>query len=336
MEAATSDELPPGERWLFEPKWDGFRCLAFRDGGEVRLQSKSRKPLARYFPEMVQRMKALRPRRFVLDGELAVPVEGRLSFDHLLQRIHPAESRVRKLARQTPAAFFAFDLLATGEKTSLLEVPLETRRERLERWAERNLEATTAIHLSPAARERSAAEDWLRSLQSVDGVMAKALDAPYRSGERDAMVKVKRYRSADCVVGGFRYSSSGGVVGSLLLGLHDDEGLLHHVGYTSSFGGERAEELTRLMESRMEEPGFTGNAPGGPSRWSRSGRSREWHAVRPDVVVEVQYDHFSGGRFRHGTKLLRRRPDKAPEQCRMDQVRKTGDDALRLLEEKWT
>jgi ATP-dependent DNA ligase len=336
MEASTTDALPePTERpdgseasVLYEPKWDGFRCLVFRDGDVVELQSKSSKSLTRYFPEIVDAVRALRPPRFVLDGELAVPADGRLSFDALLQRIHPAETRVRKLARETPAELFLFDLLATGEKTSLVEVPLADRRRRLEEWAERYLDEAPAIHLSPATLERREAAAWLADLTGVDGVMVKALDRPYLPGSRDAMVKVKRYRSADCVVGGFRRSSSGPGLGSLLLGLYDD-GLLHHVGYTSSFGQEEGEAL---LKSLQEGPGFTGKAPGGPSRWSR-GKDRSWEPVRPEVVVEVRYDHVSGGRFRHGTKLLRVRPDKAPEQCTLDQIRRMGEDALTLLRE---
>ena len=336
MEALTTDEIPEGDEWIYEPKWDGFRCVAFRSGSRVELQSKSRKSLTRYFPEVVAALAALRPRNFVLDGELAVPGTGpsgeaRLDFDALLQRIHPAESRVRKLATETPATFLVFDLLATGARTSLLDRPLEDRRPKLEGWAASYLDDAPDIHLSPATTDRVVAQRWMDDLKGVDGVMAKILDSPYRAGERDGAVKVKRYRSADCVVGGFRRSSSGTGLGSLLLGLYDDDGRLHHVGYTSAFTAEEGDALLGFLEDRVEPPGFTGNAPGGPSRWS-SGRSSEWEPVRPELVVEVRYDHVSNNRFRHGTNLLRPRPDKAPEQCTFDQIAPAGEDALTLLD----
>ena len=332
MEATTAEALPDGGPWLFEPKWDGFRCVVFRDGADVELQSKARKSLTRYFPEVAEAVRALRPRAFALDGELVVPSEGGLSFDALLQRVHPAESRVERLSRETPALLLVFDLLATGPKTSLLDAPLERRRPRLESWAERYLEeGRGSVRLSPATRERSEAEAWLRKLHGVDGVVAKVLDAPYRSGQRDGMVKVKRFRTADCVVGGFRRSSKGAGVGSLLLGLYDDEGLLHHVGFTSGLTDEARAETLELLEPRIEPPGFTGRAPGGPSRWSRDGRSEAWEPLRPELVVEVGFDHVSGGRFRHGTRFERWRPDKAPEQCTMEQIAPARGDALRLL-----
>ena len=318
MEARVARTLPDGENWQFEPKWDGFRCLVFRDGASVRLQSKSGQPLERYFPEVVSRVTAMKTRRFVLDGELVVPVDGELSFDDLLQRIHPAASRVAKLSRERPAALIVFDLLQDGAR-SLLDVPLVDRRARLERLMAR--EKAGGLFLSPATLDRAEAERWLAGAgAALDGVIAKAADAPYASGSRDAMIKVKNHRTADCVVGGFRYASGKKVAGSLLLGLYDEDGLLHHVGFTSSFKAAEKPALTRTLEARKGGKGFTGRAPGGPSRWSTE-RSAEWVALKPSLVVEVEFDHFNQGRFRHGTKFLRWRPDKAPKQCTFDQLR---------------
>ncbi len=331
MEATSVDELPAGPDWLYEPKWDGFRCLTFRDGAEVELQSKAGKSLTRYFPEVAEAVRTLRPRRFALDGELAVPAGDGLDFDALLQRVHPAESRVRRLASETPALLLVFDLLATGEKTSLLDVPLERRRPRLEGWADRYLEAEGDLRLSPATGDRDEAEAWLRRLRGVDGVVAKVLDAPYRSGSRDGMVKVKRIRTADCVVGGFRRASSGTGVGSLLLGLYDDEGRLHHVGFTSSFSDEQRRGLLDVVKPLVGPPGFTGRAPGGPSRWN-GGEASPWEPLRHELVVEVAYDQVTAGRFRHGTRFQRFRPDKAPRQCTLEQLGPTGAGALALLD----
>jgi len=328
MEASSADELPEGADWQYEPKWDGFRCVVFRDGAEVALQSKSCKPLERYFPEVVAMVSSLRPRAFVLDAELVVPVDGRLSFDALLQRIHPAESRIVRLSNETPAQLIVFDLLATGEKTSLLERPLEERRPKLEEWATSYLDGQPSIHLSPATTDRSIARKWLHELSGVDGVVAKPLADPYRSGER-AMTKVKRLRTADCVIGGFRWSKNEGV-GSLLLGLYDDDGLLHHVGFCSSFDRRQKAELPEILEPHRGPPGFTGNAPGGPSRWA-SEESREWEPMKHELVVEVQYDHFTNGRFRHGTSFQRWRPDKAPRQCGFDQLGAEGEGWTRVI-----
>lgn len=329
MEARTQNEFPGGEEWQFEPKWDGFRCLVFRDGGEVELQSKASKSLTRYFPEVVEAVSSLDGSDFVLDTELVVPVEGALSFDHLLQRIHPAESRVRRLAEEHPAWLVAFDLLAQGSE-SLLERPLVERRPALEAFASDRFSDAERVRLSPATRDRERATRWLEELRGVDGVMAKRLDAPYRSGEREGMVKVKRLRTADCVVGGFRRASSGRGIGSLLLGLYGDDRLLHHVGFSSSFPARDRTRFLELLEPLVEPPGFTGNAPGGPSRWSR-GRSAEWEPLRPELVVEVQYDHFSGGRFRHGTRFLRWRPDKDPRQCTLEQIGTVGRGGFEML-----
>lgn len=325
MEARTADALPEGDGWQYEPKWDGFRCLVFRDGAEVQLQSKSCKPLARYFPEVVEAVRTLRSRAFVLDAELVVPVDGRLSFDALLQRIHPAASRIEKLSRETPASLIVFDQLAAGEKTPMIERPLEDRRAYLEGFAERFFDDAPSIHLSPVTRELDLARRWLLELEGVDGVVAKRVDQTYRSGER-AMTKVKRLRTADCVVGGFRYSKNAGV-GSLLLGLYGPDGLLHHVGFCSSFTRRQKEELEPLLESHRGPPGFTGSAPGGPSRWS-SAEEREWESLDGELVVEVQYDHFTNDRFRHGTTFQRWRPDKAPRQCTFDQIEVEGVNAL--------
>ncbi len=320
MEALLVSEIPSGEHWEYEPKWDGFRCLAFRDSGEVQLQSKSGQPLERYFPEIAEALLKLKPSKFVLDGELVIPVEGGLSFDDLLQRIHPAASRVLKLSRETPAQFIVFDLLVEENGKALVDLTLEERRPKLESFAKKYLKKNQSIELSPKTGDIGTAREWLSTTGiKLDGVIAKRLDLPYRSGERDGMQKVKRMRTADCVVGGFRYASKGKVVGSLLLGLYDEEGLLHHIGFTSSFNEAQKKELTAKLEPLIKPPGFTGNKPGGPSRWSTK-RSAEWEPLATRLVVEVQYDHFTGGRFRHGTRFLRWRPDKKPKQCLLTQV----------------
>jgi ATP-dependent DNA ligase len=318
MEAKQVDELPGEPGWQFEPKWDGFRCLAVKKGGKVELYAKSGKPLGRYFPEVVETVKNLPGDDFVLDGELAIPVGDTLSFDALQMRLHPAESRIRKLARETPAMFILFDMpIAPGGK-SLMKSPLTERRAKLESFFARVGQAA-GLRLSPLTRDREEAAAWLaRAGGALDGVVAKRLDGFYESGER-AMLKVKRLRSVDCVVGGFRYGSASTLVGSLLLGLYDDDGLLHHVGFTSTiYDAERA-ELTEKLEALKGGTGFTGRAPGGPSRWSTE-RSAQWEKLRPELVVEVRYDHVTGDRFRHGTKLLRWRPDKAPRQCTFEQL----------------
>jgi ATP-dependent DNA ligase len=328
MEAQTAAAIPGRGAWLYEPKWDGFRCLAFRDGADVYLQSKALKPLGRYFPEVVEAMLEVAGRRFVLDGELVIPVAGALSFDDLLQRIHPAASRVRRLAAETPALFIAFDLLVDERGRDLSRRPLEKRRERLEAFAAARFGA--AVRLSPATLDVKLARRWLEELDGVDGVIAKRMDLPYMSGERAGMKKVKRLRTADCVVGGFRYASSKAGIGSLLLGLYGADGLLHHVGFTSSLPAAVRAAALQAVEARLGGTGFTGRAPGGPSRWS-TGRSAAWEPLRPELVVEVEYDHVSGGRFRHGTRFVRWRPDKPPQQCTLEQLeRATSGSALRL------
>jgi ATP-dependent DNA ligase len=331
MEAESADEIPLGPLWQYEPKWDGFRCLAFRDGGRVELRSKAGQSLGRYFPDVVELLLGLAPKRFVLDGELAIPVDGSLSFDELLLRIHPAERRVRTLVAQHRAMFIVFDLLVDQRGRSLAAAPLEERRAALEKLAARSFPAGGMIRLSPATRDAATARRWFRTAgESLDGIMAKRVDFPYRSGNRLGMVKVKRLRTADCVVGGFRYASKGGIIGSLLLGAYDDEGLLHHVGFTSSLSRVERAAMTPKLEKLVRPPGFTGRAPGGPSRWSTE-RSSEWQPLAPKLVVEVRYDHFTGDRFRHGTKFLRWRPDKAPRQCTLDQLKQRRGTLLALL-----
>jgi ATP-dependent DNA ligase len=319
MEALLAAELPDGEGWQYEPKWDGFRCLALRDGKRLDLISKSGKPLGRYFPEVVEiveAVEAVEEQAFLLDGELILPLGDTLSFEALQMRLHPAESRVRRLARETPAQFMLFDLLSLGGNL-LADQPLADRRRALERFQQQ--QAILGLLLSPATRDRDVALGWLeRSGGALDGVIAKRLDQPYRAGER-AMVKVKQQRTADCVVGGFRYAAKAKEVGSLLLGLHDDQGLLHHVGFTSAIPAKDRPALTKTLEAMIEPPGFTGSAPGGPSRWATA-RSAEWQPLRPELVVEVRYDQVTGRRFRHGTGLLRWRPDKDPGQCTFEQL----------------
>jgi len=317
MEAKLVEELPEGD-WQYEPKWDGFRCLAFKAGGEVDLKAKSGKPLARYFPEMVATLKSLKARSFVLDGELVIVRDGELSFDALLQRIHPAESRIKRLAAETPAIFILFDMLLDTSGKSLIEAPLTDRRTALEEFFA-SVKDEHALKLSPYTLSRAEAERWLKQGgTALDGVVAKLRDGPYLPGER-AMMKVKQHRTADCVVGGFRYRAGSKEVGSLLLGLHDDDGHLDHVGFTATIANKDRAALTAKLEALVSPPGFTGNAPGGPSRWSTE-RSEQWQPVKPKLVVEVSYDQVTGNRFRHGTKLVRFRPDKAPRQCTFEQI----------------
>jgi ATP-dependent DNA ligase len=327
MSALLVGEIPEGEEWQYEPKWDGFRCVAFKDGASIELQSKSGQPLARYFPEIVANLAALPFDRFVLDGEIVIPIgkEKTLSFDDLLQRIHPAESRIRKLAAETPGLYLVFDLLVDEKGELLAGLPLSQRRAKLEAFAKKAFQGQTGIRLSPATRDLAQAKRWLRSAGgAMDGVVAKRLDFEYRSGERVGMHKIKLMRTADCVVGGFRYASAtkkhpGKALGSLLLGLYDKKGKLDHVGFCSGLTTAMKKELLPALEEMVAPPGFTGQAPGGPSRWSTE-RTGEWQPLPPKLVVEVQYDHFTGGRFRHGTRLLRFRPDKAPEDCTRSQV----------------
>jgi ATP-dependent DNA ligase len=331
MEAQSVDEIPAGGEWQYEPKWDGFRTILSRDGGKIELQSKSGQLLTRYYPELVAAAAAIKAKKFVLDGEIVVPIGKAFSFDDLLQRIHPAASRIAKLAEETPALLIVFDLLAGEDGKSLLKQPLEDRRAALEHFAAKYLRGHKTFRLSPVTTRIAYAKKWLKNVGStLDGIIAKRRDLPYQSGNRHGMQKIKNYRSADCVVGGFRYNEGKPVVGSLLLGLYDDNGLLNHVGFTSSLKIEDKPSLTKKLEKLIASPGFTGDKPGGPSRWSTK-RSAEWRPLKPTLVVEVCYDHFTGGRFRHGTRLLRWRPDKSPRQCRMDQVRQKKADLMKLL-----
>lgn len=313
-----AETLPEGGGWQFEPKWDGFRCLAFKNGPRVVLMAKSGKPLTGFFPEIVAALKQVHGLRFVLDGELVIPAGDKLSFDALQMRLHPAESRRRKLAGETPALLVLFDLLAEG-KADLTGRPLPERRAALEKLFAR-LPAGSRFRLSPYTRRAATAKAWLKlaGRGALDGVIAKPLDAPYLCGER-AMIKVKNLKTADCVVGGFRYATGSHEVGSLLLGLFNDQGKLNHVGFTAGFARLDRAALTRKLKGLEGGPGFSGNAPGGPSRWSTM-RSGEWVPVKNVLVAEVRYDHVTDGRFRHGTKFLRWRPDKAPKSCTFDQI----------------
>ncbi len=320
MEAKSVDEIPSGDEWQYEPKWDGFRCLAFRNGDEVLLQSKAGQPLGRYFPELVEELKRLPQKKFVLDGEIVIFQGKHLSFDDLLMRIHPAESRIRKLAKETPASLLAFDLLVDERGNSLIEEALRERRPKLEKFFAK-VPKGSSVRLSPATTDCSKADHWMRDLagSGFDGVVAKRLESEYASGERTGMVKIKNKRTADCVIGGFRYASKGGGIGSMLLGLYDADGKLNHVGFTSSFTPQMKKELKKILEPLKGGSGFTGNAPGGPSRWATE-RSSEWEPLKPTLVCEVLYDHFSQGRFRHGTKFLRWRPEKSAKQCTYEQL----------------
>ena len=318
MEALLVDALPQDDGWQFEPKWDGFRCLAVRADDEIELFAKSGKPLGRYFPEIVALLGRLPQKSFIVDGELVIPVGDALSFEALQMRLHPAESRVRKLSAEMPANLVLFDILIAPKEGSLIAEPLTTRRAALESF-HGAVNGEPSLRLSPMTRDRPTAQHWLdTSGGGLDGVIAKRLDAPYQPGER-AMLKVKRMRTADCVVGGFRYGADSDEVGSLLLGLYNDDGLLDHVGFTSSITAKDRPALTKKLEALREPPGFTGNAPGGPSRWSTE-RTGQWEPLKPVLVVEVRYDHISGGRFRHGTRLVRWRPDKSPRQCTFAQL----------------
>ena len=320
MEAQLARALPDdGRDWQYEPKWDGFRCLAFRSEEAIELRAKSGKSLGRYFPEVLSMLRDFDGGKFVLDGELVIERAGKYEFDALQMRLHPAESRIRKLAGETPAIFVAFDLLAGGDGKPLLDKPLSTRRLILERLL-KGKGRPERVMLSEFTLDVAKARRWIaRSGHgATDGVVAKLRSDSYHPGKR-CMVKVKRIRTADCVVGGFRYLQGSRQIGSLLLGLYDKQGKLNHVGFTSSFHREDRAKLTKKLQAIAGGPGFTGRAPGGPSRWSTE-RSGQWTAVKPVLVVEVQFDQVTGERFRHGTKLLRWRPDKSPRQCTLDQI----------------
>ncbi len=338
MLSAAASALPEGQGWLFEPKWDGFRTLVFRDGDEILLQSRDEKPMNRYFPELLAPLAAALPERCVVDGEIVIVGSHGLDFEALLLRIHPAVSRVKLLAAETPASFVAWDLLVLGND-DLRELPLEERRARLEQVLGA---AAPPVHLSPATRDRALAEDWFRRFEGagLDGVMAKRLDATYRPGER-TMTKVKHARTADCVVAGFRWHKNGPgtMIGSLLLGLYDDEGTLHHVGVTAAFTTavrkQLVQELAPLRAGALENHPWRNWAewqeeaaakgqrvPGATSRWNR-GKDLSWEPLRLERVAEVSYDHMQGTRFRHAAHFVRWRPDKRPQDCRYDQLEVT-------------
>jgi ATP-dependent DNA ligase len=323
MEARLVAELPNNTGWQYEPKWDGFRCLAFKNKSKVDLRAKSGKALTRYFPEVVAALQAMKFERFVLDGELLIVRGNTLSFDALQMRLHPVQSRIDRLSRETSAFLMCFDMLQDRDGAILMDQPLTQRRAALEAFFA-EIAGTPRLRLSPFSRKRSDAQRWLGKAGhgALDGVIAKPLDEFYRPGER-AMLKVKCLRTADCVVGGFRYETGGHFVGSMLLGLYDHDGMLDHIGFTSGISDSERKALTRKLERLRGGKGFTGNAPGAPSRWS-SERSAEWIPLKPNLVAEVQYDHVTGGRFRHGTKFLRWRPDKAPRQCTFDQLAREG------------
>ena len=318
MEARVAKTLPTSDGFYFEPKWDGFRALCFRNGPEVSLQSKSGQALARYFPEVTGAALSLSAKQFVLDGELVVPVEETLDFDRLLQRIHPAASRIAKLSQQFPATYLVFDIIVDDKGKAVHELPLERRRDVLEDFADKYFVKGGTFRLSPATLDRDVVRAWFDAAGSaMDGIIAKKLGVPYSSGDRNGMLKVKRMRTADCVVGGYR--SSGDTIGSLLLGLYDADGALDYVGHTSGFSAGEKKSLYEKLSAMKTDRSFTGRTPGGPSRWNR-GAETEWVPVEPTIVLEVEYDHVTGGRFRHGSRPLRFRPDKKPSQCTSDQL----------------
>lgn len=321
MEALLVSDLPKGNEWRYEPKWDGFRCLAFRRETSVTLQSKSGKPLDRYFPDIVRVLAQLETKSFVLDGELLVEGASGYSFADLQMRLHPAASRVATLARKQPATLLLFDLLETETDRAVMSEPFATRRLLLEDFYQKYCANEPTIKLSPQTSSMADAMAWLKSTGwYIDGIVAKSILLAYEPGER-VMQKYKPIRTADCVVGGFRYGSHSQEVGSLLLGLYDENGLLNHVGFTSGIAKADKRLLTKRLEKLIREPGFDGKAPGGPSRWSTE-RSAQWKPLSPQIVVEVSFDHVTDDRFRHGTKLLRFRPDKSPRQCTMEQLRR--------------
>jgi ATP-dependent DNA ligase len=328
MEAKLVSHLPEERGWQFEPKWDGFRAVAERDGDAITIWSKSGKPLGRYFPELVALLQTCACRRFILDGEIVVPVGELLSFGALQARLHPAPSRIVRLARETPAQLILFDLLHI-DRHDYMPRPQKERRAALEGF--QSHEGGEQLRLSPCSLDVADAQGWLRaSGGALDGVVAKLLDLPYLNGER-AMAKVKQLRTADCVVGGFRRTADGKGVASLLLGLYSESGKLDHIGFTSGISAAERVQLLERLAPLVEAPGFTGKAPGGPSRWTTE-RSAAWSPLRPELVVEIVYDQITEGRFRHGTRLLRWRPDKQSDQCTTEQlVREVNPAALEAL-----
>ncbi len=335
MLAKRVGDLPPGDGWIFEPKWDGFRTLIFRDGDEVFIQSRDEKPLNRYFPELIDPLKAQLPERCVLDGEIVIAGKEGLDFDTLQMRLHPAASRVKKLSVETPASVVFFDLLCENSR-NLCHIPFAKRRERLEAVL---AAAEPPLHLTPATRDRATAADWFRRFEGagLDGVMAKAEDGTYEPNKR-VMLKVKHERECDCVVAGFRWHKTGAntLVGSLLLGLYDDNGNLQHVGVCASFTSAKRAELVKFLapyrknaldghpwrewaEGQPDVADETQRRPGAQSRWS-AGKDLSWEPLRPELVVEVAYDHMQGNRFRHTAQFRRWRSDKHPRDCTYDQL----------------
>jgi ATP-dependent DNA ligase len=305
--AKSSKDLPEGEDWRYEPKFDGFRTIVFKDGDDVHLQSRNGRPMNRYFPDVVEQALELPGDRLVLDGEMVVVVDGVQEFDLLSQRIHPAASRVERLRAETPASLVAFDLLAEDDEV-LCPLPYEERRERLKAVVAKPVE------LSPMTPDRDAAGEWLTGMS--EGVVAKEASAPYLPGERTGMCKIKRVRTADAVIAAFRFGKEEGTVGSFILGMYDDDGDLHVVGHTSSFRAKQKREFIELLEPyRTHERGS-----GEPSRW-KSDEELVWEGLRPELVVEVAFDHITGNRIRHGAKLLRFREDKEPGECHISQLR---------------
>jgi ATP-dependent DNA ligase len=320
METRQVAKIPVGDEWLYEPKWDGFRCVAFRSGADIELESKSGQSLTRYFPEIVEALLAVGAKHFVIDGELFIESGAGFDFDALLQRIHPAASRIAKLSKETPSRLAVFDLLVDEKKKPLYQQTLDVRRAALEAFAEKYFGGHGSIVVSPATADVDVAREWYAGdTARLDGVIAKRRDAAYDFGRRDSVVKIKRRYTADCIVGGFRTSKDGSIA-SLLLGLYDDEGLLDHVGFVGSMGAPERKHAAELLLPIVEPPGFTGNKPGGPSRWRKGEAESEWFPVKPAIVVEVAFDHVTGRRFRHGARLLRWRPDKAPRQCTIEQL----------------
>ena len=335
MEAQLVEQLPIGERWQYEPKWDGFRGVLENASGELRLWSRNGRPLLRYFPELRALGERL-PAVSALDGEIVIARDGALDFDAMQQRLHPAESRIRKLAGETPATFVAFDILL-WEGVAFADRPLRERRPLLERHA-------AAFTLSPATADPVLAGQWLARLDAIglDGVICKRLDLAYKPGSREAVMKVKPHRTCDCVIVGYRTGGTGGGTGggriaTLLLGLYDEDGTLDFVGHTSGITGTLQKDLQQRLPPLIETAPLAhlgaGRTPGGESRWSR-GKELDWTAVRPEIVCEVRYDKMEADRFRHGTRFLRFRPDKEPRECRWTQVRPTrqpGDPTLGSL-----
>jgi ATP-dependent DNA ligase len=316
MEARLVDALPKDDGWQFEPKWDGFRAIVVRRGDEAVIWSKSGKPLGRYFPELVAMVRKVPENDFIIDAEIILPIDGKVSFGALQARLHPAASRIARLSKETPAQLMTFDILRRAGR-DLAEDEQAARRAVLEAF---HAEAGGPdLLLSPCSMDGAQARAWLATAGgALDGVVMKRLDLPYLGGER-ALAKVKQHRSADCVIGGFRPTPDGRGVASLLLGLYDHAGRLDHVGFTSGIAAAERVRLLKLLSPLIEPPGFTGKAPRGPSRWN-NGKESPWSPLRPETVVEVLYDQVTDGRFRHATKLLRFRPDKRPEQCTHEQL----------------